>query len=241
MPREIQEPVDVTDDFDRQRGGRTYDHPAWGQIIVSKVQGRTELYGSDFEHQNFVSISIHKSQLRRDLSHDWHFSKNELIEVWLSEAQRAHMVSSFGVGEGTCCTISHLDGKVMPRFPLRDEGQIFKPEADKRLDDTVNELRELERKLTEDTFNLPKSKREHLLAPVRRAIEQLESNLAFVSRSFGEHLEKRKEKAKIEITAWMNNAVRRAGMQAIAEQIGTPLHIEPPKERPNHDEKSGTN
>ena len=48
----------------------TYDdsvetHPAYAQIGVHRVSGRTRLYGSDFEHQHWMTVTVRRSELRR--------------------------------------------------------------------------------------------------------------------------------------------------------------------------------
>ena len=98
-------------------------HPAYAQISASRVSGQTNLYGSDFSHQNYVTISIHASELHRSLSRDWAFSRREYIEVAMSESQWAAFVSSMNVGCGIQCTLSHLEGNASHRYPTHRSGR----------------------------------------------------------------------------------------------------------------------
>ena len=78
-------------------------HPAYAQVSISHVSGSSDLYGSDFTHQNYVTLSISRSELHRDLNRDWYFEREELIEIALSEAQYATMVAAPRIIAGRNC------------------------------------------------------------------------------------------------------------------------------------------
>jgi hypothetical protein len=125
--KNIENPVTV-ETTGPQAGTRT-THPCFAQIRASRVNGLTNLYDSDFQHNHFVSISIYRSELDRHLNRDWHHSRDELIEVNLSEAQWATFVSSMNVGCGVPCTLSYLHGKFVPQLPdTPDTRTLFKME-----------------------------------------------------------------------------------------------------------------
>jgi len=128
MAREIEEPKLVKEDHH----GKSYEHPAFGQIRASRVSGHAVLYGSDFVHQGFVTITISTSQLQRTLAREWYFGKSEVIEVALSEAQWATFVSSMNMGSGVPCTIERQAGVgLIPGLPPPAPTQNFKADVHK--------------------------------------------------------------------------------------------------------------
>ena len=222
MSRIIQEPV-KTEEGDEQ----TFQHPAFGQITVHRVYGASSaLYGSDFIHHSFVRGAIHESQLNRNLSHDWPLTKREIIAVDMSEAQWATFVSSFNLGGGVQCTLSHRDGKAVPEFPLRDERLEFKTEIDKKLADSIASLDKLIAEVEANTTGLTKAKAAAILDPLRKTRQKLTANLPFVAKSFDQHMEKRTEKAKVEINAYMTSTLQRAGLEQLRSNERPPLLIE---------------
>jgi hypothetical protein len=223
MTRHTQEPTATVTD----RGTR-FDHPAFGQIVVSKISGHTTLYGSDFQHDQFVQIRVYKSQLNRDLSRDWHYPYEEFVSVNMSEAQWATFVSSFGVGGGVPCTIEHINRERMPGIPYRDEAQSYKIEAHKTVKRSVQELKDLRAEVAEGVSGLSKVRQETILKRIDRSISSLNSSLPFVVDSFSEHMETRVEKAKVEINAYMTNTVMRAGLDTLG--LSMPLQLEPPRD-----------
>ena len=68
------------------RGSGTHqriDHPAFAQIQVSRINGHKVLYNSDFNSRNYIALRIHKSEMIRDLSHDWHHESEQYIKIIL--------------------------------------------------------------------------------------------------------------------------------------------------------------
>lgn len=210
MARTVQEPIEGHEPG--SHGDRTFDHPAFGQIMLSRIHGVSTLYGSDFRHHQCVRITIKRSQLRRGLSRDWHFSRNEIVSVDLSDAQWATFVSSFGVGEGVPCTIDSVGGKSVPEFPLRDSGQEYKAEADAKLAESVKALEDAIEAVKVNTVGLTKAKAAALLEPLQKAHRELAANVPFVAKQFAEHMETRVEKAKVEVNAYMTDTLMRAGL-----------------------------
>src|SRR5215217_5087706 len=92
----------------------TVKHPAFAQVSVSRRQhggGGANLYDSDFGHNSYVVVEVKHSELRRDLSRDWHFPKEEIVQFAFSESQWATFVSSFNSGSGTPATLLWEAGK----------------------------------------------------------------------------------------------------------------------------------
>ncbi|KVR21694.1 hypothetical protein WK13_34720 [Burkholderia ubonensis] len=212
MGYKIEEPV-VQPDTTFKEGTRT-THPAFGQISVSRVTGGRVLYGSDFQHQNFVRITISTSSLRRDLSNDWPFAEKELIEVDMSEAQWATFVSSFNIGSGVQCTLARVNNQDVPQLPdPPSRTEQFAGEATKTMKRSMEALRELELAVMET--NLSNKAKQELLGKVQTAMRNVAPNVEFVANQFGEFMEHTVEKAKVEVNAYVMQAVHQVGLAAI--------------------------
>lgn len=222
MAREIVEPI--TTQEDGPSGDRTKTtHPAFAQVAARRVSGRTALYGSDFEHNAYMTITIRRSVLNRDLSRDWHFATDHLIEVALSEAQWATFVSAPNVGEGVPCTLEFLPGQLTPGLPkpaarhdqFGDEMKTAMAQVDERIRAVIEQI---------DGLNLPKKKAEALKRELGVASSHLRGNIDFVAKSFDEHMKATVEKAKVEVHGYMTDALMRAGVNALSGQL-PPLRL----------------
>ena len=221
MARHIEEPTVQEDGF---QGGKRYRHPAYGQISVSRTSGgRTALYGSDFIHQQSVRVSISTSTMDRHLNSDWPHEDREIIEIEMSEAQWATFVSSFGIGGGVQCTIRHRDGKMVPGFPLRDEAREFGAEMSEQSKDALIALENAIAAVADSKMS--KKDADKIIGSIRTAAREIGVNADFVQKCFDEHMETRTEKAKVEIHAYMQNAVQRAGLETLMKGAAPALLI----------------
>lgn len=214
MARNIEEPVTVERDGPGSREQVT-THPAYAQIRASRVSGNTALYDSDFRHNHYMTLSISRSELHRSLSRDWHFAREEIIEVAMTESQWATFVSSLNVGGGVPCTIQHIDRKPVPQLP--------DPVA--RTDQFTVEMRKSMQNVIDRVDALiagAKTKaQKHELQMLR---QQIMSNLPFVASQFEEHMETTVEAAKQEVHGYMTGLMHRAGLEALSGNL--PLQIE---------------
>jgi hypothetical protein len=207
----------------RREGGQHDDyieeHPAYAIIGASRVSSTpgASLFGSDFRHGHYVTIRIKAASLHRSLSNDWVGSSGkQLIEVALSEAQWATFVSAMNMGDGVPCTLQYLPGEIVPGIePITDRGEQFSSEVADHLQETLASLEALR-------DAAPNKK---LRSMAEQAIMQLRSNLPFVARQFDEHAEKTVERAKVEVAAYVTQAVHRAGLQALAGE-SAPILLE---------------
>lgn len=190
-------------------------HPAYGQISASRVSGHAVLYGSDFEHQHFITITIRGSELHRGLGSDREMANEELISVALSEAQWATFVSTLNSGMGTCCTLQHIDRESIPGI-LRGESQ-----KDKIMRDANEELSEIVDDLKKLSEEIEGRGRKVVMRDLARSIAarfQSHSGLAFLARQFGEQVEETVEKAKVEVNAYIESRISRAGIAALKSE-----------------------
>ena len=207
----VVEPVETPDPFGH---GTEFTHPSFAQIGAYRISGGRVLYGSDFQHNSFVRIRVKSSVLKRDLSHDWHHGNDTMIELDVSEAQWASFLSGMNIGDGTPCTLNFVQGVgPMPDLPLPSRTDQFQAEADAKLLDAIAKIREVMEKVP--------AARQRELALV---IQDIEKNLPFVAKSFGEHMERSVEKARVEIHGYMNGALRQAGLEHLQGQA--PLTLE---------------
>jgi len=216
-----EQPVEAKEDGPME--GTRITHPCFAQIGASRVMGSASLYGSDFEHNNYVEITVRSSELHRSLSRDWHFGRGELISVKLSEAQWATFVSAMNAGSGTPCTLVHTNRESVPQLesPVNSTDK-FDAEMVDRMAVAESELENL-RHLIRNEKSLSGKKKEALISKVDCAKMNISSNVKFVAEQFGEHMEDTKEKAKIEIEAYLRNTIARAGIESL--QADAPLQL----------------
>jgi hypothetical protein len=216
MAREVQEPTVTTENGGTAHERVVFRHPAFGQISAGRINGSTNLYGSDFKHQHFIRVRIQPSELHRSLSNDNYYSSlRPYIEVDMSEAQWATFVSSMNVGMGVPCTITEREGATLPALPAPpDRRDQFAGEARHRMQRAARRIEGLSAMIADS--GLSKVKAKALLDELAAARADIGSNLQFVAGQFDEHMERTVESAKQEVNAYATNLVMRTGLQALA-------------------------
>lgn len=198
-----------------------YEHPAFGMIRAARVSGQTTLHGSDYEHRNWIEVTITHGDLIRNLNQDWYHAGKEIVSVQLSEAQWATFVSSLNVGSGVPCTIDHIQHKLMPGIPLR---KPIKEVADIEFETTTKKMaarvNQAIKSVEETMQGIPQKKKESVLGHLRMIKQDLESNFPFIRKQFGEQIETQIEKAKIEVNAYVQDTIMRAGINTLGRNEG---------------------
>lgn len=234
MPRELVAPVvklPNTLPGKRSLHDTQESHPAYAQIGCSRVSATpgTVLYGSDFRHGHYMTITIRRSTLNRGLNHDWPHGHDELIEVALSESQWASFVSTPNSGLGTQCTLQYYQPQGMiPGIPdPPDRTDQFTKEARQDMDEALAAIKDLRAAI--DTVPGLSQKQKRLLSEGAHTAERrLTDSLPFVARSFGEHVERTTDKAKTEVHAYVENVIRRTGIEALSAAQQQPFTLEMP-------------
>lgn len=196
----------------------TEEHPAYGQISASRWSSSEglALYGSDFGHHHFIVVTISESRLHRGLSRDWPHPTRRLVQVAMSEAQWAAFVSTLNLGEGPQCTIQQVVGEREGRPGILappDRRAQFKHEVSQTMRDAVHLLEQAIDRISKMAASA--KSRDEAATLVARALTEIKSNVPFVAKSFGEHVEKVTEHAKGEITAYMQAVIARAGLTSL--------------------------
>jgi hypothetical protein len=224
--RNVVEPTVTVSNEYWNRGAERESHPAFGFILASRVSGNTNLYDSDFNHQNYVMVTIGRSTRQRNHSEYSTYDESELIQVSMSETQWGHFVSAMNASS-TPCTLE--------RGPMPDSGYKYsmipdlpapKPvidKFDKELRATMAEAMETINKMQQQLNNpeKPLSKKDQL--ELARELGQVRNNIGvnvgFVAEQFSEHVEKTVDKAKSEFNAYRMHSTLQVGVNALTNDI----------------------
>lgn len=196
-------------------------HPSFGSIGVSRIHGRTNLFGSDVEHGNFIEVRISECESRRSLSRDWFHSGKELISVWMSEMQWAQFVSSFNQGDGTPVTLRHVNGKRLPELPVTEKvTSQFQREVTatvkRSLESLESVITKIKSALAPNAKTPGKKDLHEMMQELEMSLMQFKNNLPFVEDQFTEEMEKKMTEAKTSFEGYINTRLRQMGLESKA-------------------------
>lgn len=202
-------------------------HPAYGQVGISRCQGQTKLFGSALDyHGSFIKLTVRRCERRHSLHRDWYFGRGEIVEVWMSHAQFAEMITTPNVGMGVPCTIRFHSTKPGPGEIPRIADEV-RTEAEKVVEgfkeDQTRIVGTLHEKMAEAAVILDKKgginkgDREAIRDLLEFVIREVELNRPFAVKSFQEAAEKVVTQSKAEVEALVGMTLRRLGLTKLSE------------------------
>ena len=179
----------------------------YGMISVHRTNSNgSHLVGSDIEHQQYITLKISKAIYGRSLKNDWWFDRDNIIEVSMTLSQWAEFISSPNTS-GVPCTLDKIQGKCLwedEEVPFVDKIKLHDDEYKRHWANTIKELENLIANLSNSFENKESRKiQRELIHQLEVLIRNFIPNEKFAINEFEEHIEKRVNQAKTEISNYL--------------------------------------
>jgi hypothetical protein len=202
---------------------KQYAHPSFGMISVGRVSGRVDLFGSSVTHDHFIRIRVAAGVKEQKYGRDWYHGRREILEVDLTPAQFAEMITNSS-GSGVPCTIRAREGKPVEQFEREDDPRTTVHIRDEMLrmgKETATALADFEAKVDAmiAAKAITRKAGEEMKGFFYRPKQNLESNFAFYLGQLEEAADKIIHEKKLEHDAAVTGMITTAGIKALARQI----------------------
>jgi hypothetical protein len=200
-------------------------HPSFGLVGLFKTCGSQPLFGSPLEVNNgYVSLKIsHGERIHSGYGYDRYFPCNTVVEIMLSEAQFAQLITSWNSGEGVPCTLDHVTGEggMMPGWPeddfvsdtehVRNEFNDRISDVKKKVDSSIN----LMNGILEKKGALTKAEKDQIKFGMESLRRLLDDTAPFMAEQFVEVTEKVVQKTVTEIDAFVTKVAMNTGLESL--------------------------
>ena len=198
------------------------EHESFALVQISKVQSShgVNLFGSSMKHRSFFQLTISRAVKERNLNTDWYHGREELIQVYLSPAQFAEMITSQNQGEGNPCTLHRLAHNTMEACPQVTKRQELQSEFEKHMKEITCRLKTMEdtvQAISDKPSAVTKKDRAELVKAIYMMKQEVNANLPFMRKCYEESITKSVTEAKCEIESYL--ATR--GVSAMGLHDGT--------------------
>ena len=173
--------------------GTAEAHPSYGIVGISRISGNTALFESEVKHMYYIALRIKEAERWQDGTKVRVHGRRELIEIYLTEAQFAQLITSANIGDGVPCTLHYVAGDraegkpyLYPRWGGRPEPPAperfekkFHEEAGERagiISENLENLNAELQKMVSGEVKPGKGNLSALLAKVQSAQQQINSN-----------------------------------------------------------------
>lgn len=197
-------------------------HESFGQISFSRVNGRVEnFYGSEIPQNDYIELTISNSQLKRDLTQDWYYPKNDLIRVKMTSAQFAELITSLNFSNGVPCTIDYFNSERIPSFKVENRKDLVQRQFKEKIKEFSNVVRNNKNEILNiiQKKTLSKSDVNSISNLIIQLAQEIESNIPFYLECFQESLDKMETESKIETENAVLHKITSLGMKILKEQL----------------------
>ena len=198
------------------------EHPSFGTVQIARTSCHPSrsLFDSQTRHSNVIALKVlHASRYHNEDTHgSGILSENSIVEVYMSEAQYAHMVSSANLGSGTPCTISQLGKKIVEECPVDTTASEYAKESVKDCNKVLERMEEAQEfidTLVDKKSPLNKKEKKQLSDVFGNIRQQIKANIPFLVRSLQKTMDGVVEKAKMDIEVYCMNAMNESGIKRI--------------------------
>lgn len=203
-------------------------HPSFGLIGFNRSNGgHQRFFGSPLDnHQTYMTMRVYTGvkAITDDTGQERYYAPNKpSVEVRMTAAQFAEMITSMNVGFGVPCTVTCDHHESVEKTPVRKQShEAVRESYEQLIRKSADGLREERRKLaaTLAASKMSQKLQEKILAPFDAAIMDMSSNAAYRLELFEEAAQKVVGAAKAEVDAFMTHAIHVAGIKAIKAEGG---------------------
>ena len=209
----------MSDHFKKMEESRV-KHPSYGTVQFVRICGSAgRLFGSSIgSHSSTILLEIREADRTHDLSRDRIMGHDIIIQVELSQAQFAEVLTTMNQGTGIPCTIRRRDGKFVedPPDDLLEVAHVredFTGELKELTAYVKQEMEELEKILAKAT--IAKKTKEKIMWVLGKTLQEVEANWPFVLKQFNKATEKVVTAAKAEVDAFVTHVVQQTGLKQL--------------------------
>ena len=196
--------------------------PCYGIINFKRVHCNSEhLYGSEVAHTDVIEMTVKRSDCVHELNHDWYFGKDDIIQLQMSSAQFAQLITSLNMGEGVPCTLTYTekDGDISQIKWVGQKEKIhndFNKQMESLKTLVTDDLDEVCGELDSKNVNLTRQR--ELSNKLKQIGRILYDKIPFINKSFMESTDNVQTQAIQEVEARIQSKINYISMQNINTQ-----------------------
>lgn len=195
-------------------------HPSYCTVRFSRTNSSHQkpFFGSSIKPNSYITLTISSAEIDRKLNNDWIHSGRELIQVGMTEAQFAELITTINMGSGTPATLFH-DGKKKIEEPpyiskVEQHSMEFSNKMHEMSENLKNNFNKIQTIINSDK-PINKQAKAELINMYNSMITQINSNIPFYEQQFLEQMQNTVHEAKMEINQHIQQEAQRLGINTI--------------------------
>lgn len=190
-------------------------------VAFSRVQGHSDLFGSDIKTGHFIDLRISAAYESRDFHQTRIYADEEILSLSLSNNQFVELITQMNIGRGTPCTLNHFRGAKVEPYKNLDKRlhEEFSEEVSNDLKNNIELINNVISRMSKETPPLNKTKFTSYMNELQLYLGRLISYPEFAIERFQETLDKLELHTKIEVETFISQKLMDIGLSQLKEDI----------------------
>ena len=194
-----------------------------GLVGFSRITGSKRLYMSNLNNSNWIALRIYQAKDESRCCGEknvYTSDRKPLIEVEISAAQFAEMLTTMNIGSGVPCTLRYVNGEEIDQSGLRTDDKpidvgkkFFEKNAKEVTEKIATRIKNYKNDLA--TMKMSKKDKERVLDILSGFETEVLSNMPYYVTVFEETAKKVVTESKSEIDAFVTGGIVKAGLDAL--------------------------
>jgi len=193
-----------------------------GLVGFSRISGSRKLYMSNLNNATWISLRVYEAYDKESFGEKHVYTKTNtpILELDLSAAQFAELLTTMNVSSGVLCTLRYQNGEKIDQTGLEEEEKSMDI-GKKYFNESVKEFSSNITKMTADFLDraeemkMNKKDKENLKWIFEKINQEILSNMPFYVTQFEETARKVVTESKSEIDAFLTSEIVKAGLDSL--------------------------
>lgn len=213
----------MTYDMKKDRDHETLiEHPAGVAVQFSRVSGSREFFGSSIKSGSWITLTVRKAKLNNFFGETRVATESQLplIEVDLSPAQFAELLTTMNYNIGVPGTMTYYNGNHVEKFTtpvdeIANAEKYAKESVDGHYRRRKEETATLQKMIAESKLS---NKDKENIKKMIEGLSSLDRNIDFYEKRIQEAATRFTVQAKAEVEAHITHAITKLGLESLAAQ-----------------------
>ncbi len=198
-----------------------HTHESFGQIRIGRTHGKSRFYGSELEQDNYITMEISNSEVKRSLTSEYFFPTKLLLRLRMSANQFAEAITSLNMGGGVPVTLEFFNGRIEELPEIESRKEFVHRKFRDRMTSFANTIKANQQSAKEIVKKKTLSKEDihNLSLQLDFMITEIEKNIPFFIECFQETADEVVKEAKMEVESAIQHKINVLGLQELQNQI----------------------
>lgn len=218
----LDEEIKVSAGGSHHKDAFTYNHPSFGIVQISHINGQCKTFGSEVESTSMIELTVSGCEVTQSLGSNWYHQTGEKVRVRMSAVQYAELISNPNTQGSPCSIIATENDGLIEGKHIDTQTQYVESKIEKTVEElhrTVSTLKKDMDAILDKKGTFKKSDKEAIKTLFSKSLRSINDSLPFYEKCMRENIEKLKSEARADINCHLQHAINETGLAVLKDPI----------------------